>query len=49
MNFCAVGGREFFFKHLVFRNNDLNFHVGEGPAPGEDHFSFGAVFHGFDP
>ena len=49
MNFGVVGGREFVVEHLVFRNDALNFHVVKGPAPGEDHFSFGSVFHGFDP
>ena len=48
-NFGAVGGREFVVKHLVFRNDAMNFHAGEVPAPGKDHFSFGPVFHGFDP
>ena len=46
-NFGVVGGREFVVKHLVFRNDALNFHAGEGPAPGRDHFSFVLVFRGF--
>ena len=47
-NLGAVGGREFVVEHLVFRNNDLQFHAGKVPAPGEDHLSFRLVFYGFN-